>query len=75
MSKLKAKTITKYITERGLTTKLVAQKAGVTRQAIQQYGTKFTPTARTLERLAKAMTELGAETKVVDLVGVLYDKE
>lgn len=75
MSKLKAKTITKYITERGLTTKLVAQKAGVTRQAIQQYGTKFTPTARTLERLAKAMTELGAETKVVDLVRVLYDKE
>lgn len=75
MSKLKDKTMTKYITERGLTTKLVAQKAGVTRQAIQQYGTKFTPTARTLEKLAKAMTELGAETKVLDLVRVLYDKE
>lgn len=67
-------TIEKYIKSRGLTAKLVAQKAGITRQAVQQYGTKFTPTAKTLERLAKAMTELGAETKVVDLVKVLYDK-
>lgn len=68
-------TIETYIKSRGLTTRLVVQKIGVSRQAIQQYGTKFTPTARTLERLAKAMTELGAETKVVDLVRVLYDKE
>ncbi len=66
-------TIEKYIKSRGLTTKLVAQKMGVTRQAIQRYGTKFTPTARTLDKLAKTMTELGAETKVVDLVKVLYD--
>lgn len=66
-------TIEKYIKSRGLTTKLVAQKMGVTRQAIQRYGTKFTPTARTLDKLAKVMTELGAETKVVDLVKVLYD--
>lgn len=68
-------TIEKYIKSRGLTTRLVAQKAGVRRQAIHQYGTKFTPTARTLEKIAKAMTELGAETKVVDLVEVLYDKK
>lgn len=66
-------TIEKYIRSRGLTTRLVAQKMGVTRQAIQRYGTKFTPTARTLDKLAKTMTELGAETKVVDLVKVLYD--
>ncbi len=66
-------TIEKYIKSRGLTTKLVAQKMGVTRQAIQRYGTKFTPTARTLDKLAKVMTELGAETKVVDLVKVLYE--
>ena len=64
--------IEKYIKSRGLTTKLVAQKMGVTRQAINKYGTKFTPTARTLDKLAKTMTELGAETKVVDLVKVLY---
>lgn len=67
-------TIEKYIKSRGLTAKLVAQKMGVKRQTINQYGTKFTPTARTLEKLAKAMTELGAETKVVDLVKVLYAK-
>jgi len=66
-------TIEKYIKSRGLTPKLVAQKMGVTRQAIQRYGTKFTPTARTIDKLAKVMTELGAETKVVDLVKVLYD--
>lgn len=68
-------TIEKYIKSRGLTAKLVAQKMGVKRQAINQYGTKFTPTARTLEKLAKAMTELGAATKVVDLVKVLYEKD
>lgn len=68
-------TIEKYIKSRGLTTKLVAQKMGVTRQTIGQYGTKFTPTAKTLDKLAKAMTELGAETKVVDLVKVLYEKD
>lgn len=67
-------TIEKYIKSRGLTTKLVAQKAGVTRQAVQQYGTKFTPTAKTLERLAKAMTELGAETKVVDIYKAMYEQ-
>lgn len=66
-------TIEKYIKSRGLTVRLVAQKMGVTRQAIVKYGTKFTPTARTLDKLAKSMTELGAETKVVDLVKVLYD--
>ena len=68
-------TIEEYIKSRGLITSVVAQKMGVTRQAIQQYGTKFTPTAKTLEKIAKAMTELGAETKVVDLVQVLYPKK
>ena len=68
-------TIEKYIKSRGLTTKLVAQKVGITRQAIQHYGTKFTPTAKTLEKIAKAMTERGAETKVVDLVKVPHEKK
>ena len=67
-------TIEKYIKSHGLTTKLVAQKAGVTRQALNKYGTKFTPTARTLEKVANAMTALGAKTKVTDLVKVLYEK-
>ncbi len=67
-------TIEQYIKSRGLTTRIVSQKMGVSRQAIGQYGIKFTPTARTLTKLAEAMTELGAETKIVDLVKVLYDK-
>lgn len=67
-------TIENYIKSRGLTVKLVAQQMGVTRQAINEYGTKFTPTAKTLYKIANAMTELGAETKVVDLVKVLYKK-
>ena len=66
-------TIEQYIKSRGLTTKLVAQRLGISRQAIQNYGTKFTPTTKTLINLSNAMTELGAETKVVDLVRVLYD--
>ncbi len=66
-------TIEQYIKSRGLTTKLVAQRLEISRQAIQNYGTKFTPTAKTLINLSNAMTELGAETKVVDLVRVLYD--
>lgn len=65
-------TIEQYIKSRGLTTKLVAQKIGVSRQALNQYGTRFTPTAKTLDKIAKAMTELGADTKVVDIVQVLY---
>lgn len=68
-------TIEEYIKSRGLTIRVVAQKMGVTRQAIQQYGIKFTPTARTLEKIAKAMTALGAETKVVDLIELKIIKE
>ncbi len=68
-------TIENYIKSRGLTTKLVAQKAGVTKQAINNYGTKFTPTAKTLGKLANAMTALGVETKVVDIVQVLYENK
>lgn len=68
-------TIEEYIKSRGLTVKLVAQQTGMTRQAIHQYGTKFTPTARTLNKIAKAMTELGAETKVIDLVAAMYSEK
>lgn len=67
-------TIEEYIKSRGLTTKLVAQKANISKQAINQYGTRFTPTAKTLLKIADVMTALGAETKVVDLVKVMYTK-
>ena len=65
-------TIEQYIRSRGLRSKIVAQKIGVSRQALNQYGTRYTPTARTLGKIARAMTELGAETTVVDLVKVFY---
>ena len=68
-------TFREYVNSRGLTIKLVAQKAGVTKQAIDQYGKKFTPTVKTLRKLADAMTALGAETKVVDLVPIFYGGE
>ena len=67
--------ISKYIKKRGLTVRLVAQKMGVTRQRIEQYGDEFQPTTTTLLKIAKAMTELGAETKVVDLVAAMYSEK
>ena len=67
-------TLEQYIRSCGLTTKLVAQKAGVTRQALHKYGVDFTPTVRTLQKLSDAMTALGVEAKVVDLAQVLYGK-
>lgn len=68
-------TMNEYAKSRGLTISLIAQKMGVSKQAVSLYGIKFVPTAKTLERTAKAMTELGAPTTVVDLFAVLYPKE
>ncbi len=66
--------IYEYIKKRGLTVRLVAQKMGVTRQAIHQYNDEFQPTTTTLLKIANAMTELGAETRVVDLVAAMYSE-
>ena len=67
-------TMNEYAKSRGLTISLIAQKMGVSKQAVSLYGIKFVPTAKTLERTAKAMTELGAPTTVVDLFAALYPK-
>ena len=69
--------IADYIRSRGLIVAHVSQKMGVTRQAIGQYGKEYghIPTARSLERVAKAMTELGAPTTVVDLVAAMYRED
>lgn len=61
-------TVSGYIKSKGLTVQLVAQKMRVRRQAIENYGKKFTPTARTLGRVATAMTELGVPTTVIDIL-------
>lgn len=67
--------ISKYIKKRGLTVRLVAQTMGITRQAIEQYGDEFQPTTTTLLKIANAMSELGAETRVVDLVAAMYSEK
>lgn len=68
--------IVDYIRSKGLIAAHVANKAKITRQTISQYGDKnygYMPTAKSLERIAQAMTEMGVETKVVDLVAALYE--
>lgn len=65
--------IAKYIKRQGLTLSAVAEKVGVTRQALAHYGVDFNPTVGTLKKTAEAMTALGVPTKVTDLVEVLYN--
>lgn len=65
-------TMYEYLKRRGLMVKTVAQHLGVSSQAISQMGIRATPTAKTLRKVAAAMTELGAPTTVVDLTAALY---
>lgn len=69
------KSVTEYLHAKGLTGTLVAQQAGITKQAISRYNRGFTPTAKTLIKIAKAMTELGVPTTAVELVQALYNEE
>lgn len=66
-------TMDEYARSRNLLVPLIAQKMGVTRQAVHDLGVSHAPTLRTLEKVSKAMTELGAPTTVVDLVAALYE--
>lgn len=68
-------TISEYIKARGLSVRLVAQKMGVRRQAIENYGKLFTPTEKTLTKLATAMTALGAHTTVVDIFNATHQSK
>lgn len=65
--------IAKYIKQHGITLSAVADKAGITRQALARYGENFNPTVGTLKKVADAMTALGAPTKIADLVEALYN--
>ena len=64
-----------YLESRGLTIKVLAQQMEKSRQEISAYGNPYNPTAKTLKKIAAAMTELGVPTTVVDLVKVFYVKE
>ncbi len=68
-------TMTEYIHSRGLKASLIAQECKVTRQAIEQLGKSRNPTLPTMKKVAKAMTDLGAPTTVVDLTIALYGTE
>lgn len=72
MSEVKTMTMTEYITARGLSVRLVAQKMGVRRQAVAGYAKGHVPNAATLEKVAAAMTALGAETTVANIYSALY---
>lgn len=61
-------TLNDYLKSQGLTVRLIAQQMGVSRQAINKYGKGSTPSAKTLRKIAEAMTALGVATTVVDLV-------
>lgn len=68
-------TANEYVKSKGLVPAIVSQKMGVSRQCLGQYGNGRNPTAKTLERLAEAMTELGVTTTVLDLVAAIYPAE
>ena len=63
--------IARYIKSKGLTLSAVAEKAGVTRQALAKYGEDFSPTLKSLKKVAKALTELGYPTTAADLVNIV----
>lgn len=67
-------TIRKYLRSRGLNVNIVAQEMRISRQSLSEYGVKYTPTAKTLKKVAQAMTNLGVPTTAADLVAALYDE-
>ena len=68
-------TMREYLKSRGLTVSLVANKLGISRQSLSQYGHGRYPQAKTLAKVAKAMTELEVPTTVGELAAALYPEE
>lgn len=60
-----------YITKKGLSVRLVAQACGMSRQNIYEYGRGFTPTYKSLKKIADAMTGMGVPTTVVELYAAM----
>ena len=68
-------TIATFAKSRGLTAGMIAQKMGVAREMVYAYGRGgIMPTVRTMERIAKAMTELGVPTTPVEVFAALTVK-
>ena len=64
-------TLNEFIRTRGLVPAHVAQKLGMSRQQINEYGNGKYPTLRTTVRIANAMTEMGRQTTVADITSAL----
>ncbi|MCM1043327.1 MAG: helix-turn-helix transcriptional regulator [Corallococcus sp.] len=60
-------TLSEYIQSRGIKPYMVTQQMGVSRQYVCGYGKVRMPTVRTLQRIAKAMTDLGVPTTAADV--------
>lgn len=67
-------TIATFARSRGLTAGMIAQKMGVSREMVYLYGKDKMPTVRTMERIAKAMTDLGVPTTPVEVFAALTTK-
>ena len=65
-------TLQEFLREKGLRPAHVAQKIGVSRQAIEKYGRGHNPLVATVEKVAQAMTELGVPTKAIDIIRALH---
>lgn len=64
----------KYVKEKGLNLRVLAQQMKISRQRLYNYGVDYTPTSRTIKKIATAMTELGVETAPSDIVPLFYGK-
>ncbi len=66
-------TLKEFVNSKGLRVSTVSQQMGVSRQALDNYGTgDYYPTVKTLKKIAQALTDLGAPTTVVELVAAVY---
>ena len=65
-------TLQEFLKEKGLRPAHVAQKIGVSLEAIEKYGRGHNPFVSTMEKVAQAMTELGVPTKAIDIIRALH---
>ena len=65
-----------FVNKKGLKMSTLAQQMGISRQALDNYGTRgYYPTVKTLKKISQALTDLGAATTVVELVASVYDTD
>ncbi|HIU79517.1 MAG TPA: hypothetical protein IAC67_01210 [Candidatus Coproplasma excrementipullorum] len=64
-----------YANQRDIPMKLLAQQMGVSTKYLYKIGDTRTPTARTIGKIALAMTELGAPTTSLQLFAALNEDE